>query len=292
MPVGDSLIRLAATRPDGWRAYSLRFVRSIHASIGGIKVIAYGAISVRQGEGISAGIHGWLQGEHDSHRGGDLLRRLQHEIQGLGYVVTVHSTTFSACRPLWGLADAAAEARTLDALALGRLVWAERARRVRAQAPRRPRVFALRQTDELIWKALPSLRRGVTGAWGVESLCLARGAPVLVASIDGSWALRSYVLLISPYGVELDVEVQRPRATATPPPLVRRVLAAIPVNSTWNCDSRWLCRRFGRTERGLRAALATAAELMSPPQDNSRPGSSAGPRRARAPARARNRASR
>ncbi|GEM_PF-6415348 len=265
MPVGDSLVRLAATRPGGWRAYALRFVRSLDAVIGGIKVIAYGAISVREGGGISAEIHGWHQGAHNSRRGRDLLRRIEQVLQNLGYEVTVYPTSFWASRTLRSLAEAAAEVRALDALSLGRLVKAGRTGPVRVPRLRRPRALVLRQADELVWQALPVLRRAVTGEWGVEALCLARGAPVLVASIDGTWALRAYVLLVSPVGVELDIEVQRPRGTAKPPPLVRRVLAAIPVNSAWYQDSRWLCRRFGRTERSLRAALATAEELMSPP---------------------------
>ena len=159
----------------------------------------------------------------------------------------------------------------LDALTLRDLLKPKRVCPVRAPRAHRPRALALGRTDELVWRTLPVLRCAVGGAWGVEALALARGAPVLVDSIDGTWALRSYVLLISPDGVSLQVEVQRPRGATVPPPPVRRVFAALPSISSWYLDCRWLARRFGRTERSLRAALAAAAELTTPPTDDGPP---------------------
>lgn len=262
MPVGERLIRLAARRPAGWRAYALRFVRTLHARVGGLEVIAFKAITVNRSDGPSAVVHGWHGGARNSRRGRNLLSQIERQLQCLGYTVTVRSTTFYAQRRLRSLPEAAAEARLLDALALRDLVQASGIGPTRAPRPPRPQALSLRRTDELVWRTLPVLRRAVGRAWGVESLALAREKPVLVPSRDGTWTLRSYILLVSPAGVSLDVEVQRPRGATVPPPPVRRVFAALPSSSSWHEDSCWLNRWFGRTERGLRAALAAAAELV------------------------------
>ncbi len=262
MPVGDSLVRLAARRPGGWQAYALRFMRTLHARIGGLEVIAFEAISVNGGDGLSALVHGSHGGAHNGRRGREVLSLVQRQLQHMGYVATVRSTSFSAHRTLRNLPEAAAEARLLDALTLRDLVEAGRIRPARAPRPERPRALTLDRTDELVWQTLPVVRRAVARAWGVEALTLARGTPVLVASRDGTWALRSYILLLSPEGVSLEVEVRRPRGATAPPPAVRQVFAALPSISSWYGDSRWLARRFGRTERSLRAAIEVSETTL------------------------------